>query len=153
MDVNCAICSLHSDNIALSKTEIWRNQNWILRHHQPPSPIAGWCLLDSIRHIGGPVDFNSNESGEWGVVVQKASELVKKITKCDRVYLIAFGEGARHLHLHLIPRHAGEAHTAAWQVADFYRNVESGEVNSANIYSVELFISEARNVATEMLTG
>ena len=84
------------------------------------------------------------------MVVQKASKLVKRISGCDRVYLIAFGEGARHLHLHLIPRHEDDNQTAAWLVADLYRKVESGKIKPANIDSVELFISAARNVATEM---
>ena len=151
MDTNCAICSLHQDETVLSQTEIWRNKRWILRHHPLPSPITGWCLLDSIRHIGGPIDFNSCESEEWGKIVQKASQLVKKISRCDRVYLIAFGEGARHLHLHLIPRHEDDAHTAAWLVADLYREVESGSASAANADSVELFISTARKVSTKTL--
>jgi diadenosine tetraphosphate (Ap4A) HIT family hydrolase len=53
--------------------------------------------------------------------VRHASQLVQQITGCERVYAIAFGEGAPHLHLHLIPRHVSNPLTAAWSVADLYR--------------------------------
>ena len=50
------------------------------------------------------------------------NRLVKHVSGCDRVYAIAFGEGARHLHLHLIPRCNGIPETEAWAVADLYRD-------------------------------
>lgn len=42
------------------------------------------------------------------------------------MYAIAFGEGAHHLHLHLIPRFGGESASEAWAVADIYRAVNAG---------------------------
>jgi diadenosine tetraphosphate (Ap4A) HIT family hydrolase len=39
---------------------------------------------------------------------------------------IAFGEGAPHLHLHLIPRFAADPTSTAWSVADLYRDVLAG---------------------------
>ena len=102
-DSSCAICSLHRNLSHLAEHELWRSDRWLLRHHPQPSPLVGWCLLDSWRHLGGPIDFAPAEAREWGLIVQQAAQLVKADSDCDRVYAIAFGEGARHLHLHLIP--------------------------------------------------
>ena len=63
---------------------------------------------------------------------------------CDRVYLIAFGEGARHLHLHLIPRFQEDQRSAAWSVADLYRDVEAGKELPIQIETVEKFLVAAR---------
>jgi diadenosine tetraphosphate (Ap4A) HIT family hydrolase len=66
------------------------------------------------------------------------------VTGCDRVYAIAFGEGARHLHLHLIPRFQADQRSAAWSVADLYRDVETGREQPVPFDSVEKFLAAAR---------
>ena len=102
-------------------------------------------MLDSCRHLGGPVDFTPLESTAWGPAVQGASALVRELTGCDRVYAIAFGEGAPHLHLHLIPRFAGDPLTSAWLVADHYRGVAAGERAAASSAQVAELVARARN--------
>ena len=104
----------------------------------------GWCLLDSRRHLGGPIDFAPAEAREWGLIVQQAAQLVKAVSDCDRVYAIAFGEGARHLHLDLIPRHGDDDRSSEWSVADLYRRVEAGAEPAASAERVQRFIAEAR---------
>ena len=68
------------------------------------------------------MDFTAAEASDWGRAVRDASDLVKQISGCERVYAIAFGEGAQHLHPHLIPRHLNEPASKAWAVADLYRD-------------------------------
>ncbi len=146
-DVACAICSLHRDVEHLKAHEIWRSDRWLLRHHPGPAPLPGWCLLDARRHCGGPLEFDPEEAREWGLVVQQASKLVQEVSDCERVYAIAFGEGARHLHLHLIPRVSGDARTTSWAVADLYRNVEVGRTIPASAAKVREWLGRARAVA------
>ena len=145
----CAICALHGDEERLSKDLIWRGDRWLLRHHPRPAPLVGWCVLDSIRHLGGPLDFNNEEAASWGGMVQRASQLVKTLSGCDRVYAIAFGEGARHLHLHLIPRHGSDQRTAAWSVADLYRHVEADQQPPACSGEVSAFVEAARRAVAD----
>lgn len=110
--------------------------------------MLGWCCLDARRHLSGPIAFTAEEAQTWGLVVQRASQLVQELTRCDRVYAIAFGEGARHLHLHLIPRHGEDSQTIAWAVADHYRAVEAGERPAADSAAVQAWINQARAEAT-----
>ena len=144
---HCAICELHSDVQHLREVEIWRNRHWLLRHHPHPSPLLGWCLLDARRHLAGAIDFLGDEADEWGTVVQQASKLVKTVSGCDRVYLIAFGEGARHLHLHLIPRFQEDQRSAAWSVADLYRDVEAGRQRLVQTENIQEFLVASRLLA------
>ena len=144
---HCAICELHSDVEHLREVEICRNRHWLLRHHPHPSPLLGRCLLDARRHLAGAIDFLGDEADEWGTVVQQASKLVKTVSGCDRVYLIAFGEGARHLHLHLIPRFQEDQRSAAWSVADLYRDVEAGRQRLVQTENVQEFVVAARLLA------
>ena len=146
MTINCPICDLHHDVGQQQKYEIYRDDLWVLRHHPSPSPLVGWLLLDSLRHCSGPIDFSVNEASNWGLAVQDACSLVKQLTKCDRVYSIAFGEGAQHLHLHLIPRLIVNPATKAWSVADHYRSVESNETKQVSDDYVNEFVFKARQL-------
>ena len=145
--VPCPICALHRDEAELTAHEVWRSDLWLLRHHPSPAPLTGWCLLDSRRHFGGPMNFAPDEAREWGIVVQRASQLVCEVTGCERVYAIAFGEGARHLHLHLIPRSVDDLRTSAWKIADLYRDVEAGKLKAASADRVHDWLMRARDLA------
>ena len=145
---NCAICQLHADPAARKGYEIHRSELWVLRHHPDPTPLAGWLLLDSRRHCSGPLDFSEVEASEWGGAVRDASRLVKQITGCERVYAIAFGEGAQHLHLHLIPRHLDEPATKAWAVADLYREMTSGNRAAADSAVVASLVERCRSLVS-----
>jgi diadenosine tetraphosphate (Ap4A) HIT family hydrolase len=140
----CGVCRLHQDPVATERYEISRGPLWILRHHPDPAPLAGWLLLDSQRHIGGPIAFNPEEASAWGGTVQEASQLLQRLTGCDRVYAIAFGEGTYHLHLHLIPRFAGESSSEAWAVADLYRAVIAGTRPPADPSQVADLVDQGR---------
>ena len=144
----CPVCRIHDSIDLVNDYEIARSHLWLLRHHPTPSPKIGWLMLDSIRHLGGPLDLNDLEASEWGKAVRSSSRLVKDLTNCDRVYAIAFGEGARHLHLHLVPRFEGDPSTSAWSVADFYRDSESGLKRAASPEQIFDFIRRAREVFT-----
>ncbi len=140
----CGVCQLHHDEQARQRYEISRSPLWILRHHPDPAPLAGWLLLDARRHLAGPIGFRAEEAEAWGGAVQQASQLVQALTGCDRVYAIAFGEGARHLHLHLIPRCGAEPATEAWNVADLYRAVTTGSHAAADPKTVQAVVERAR---------
>ena len=140
----CGVCRLHADPAQRQALEIARLGPWLLRHHPLPSPLAGWLLLDSLRHVGGPADFDAAKAAGFGPLLQRASALVRELSGCDRVYAIAFGEGARHFHLHLIPRHGADPATEAWRVADLYRAVQAGERPAADPAAVAELVERAR---------
>ena len=145
---SCAICQLHADPAARQRYEIQRSELWVLRHHPDPAPLPGWLLLDSLRHCSGPVDFSEAEASDWGRAVRDASHLVRLITGCQRVYAIAFGEGAQHLHLHLIPRHLDEPASKAWAVADLYRGMDAGDRAASDPASVASLVQRSRSLIT-----
>lgn len=146
---SCDICRLHdaiSADAAEAELLIHRRGPWLLRHHPLPSPLPGWLLLDSMRHLGGPADFRPDEAAAFGPILQRASALVRQLSGCDRVYAIAFGEGARHLHVHLIPRHGGDPASESWKVADLYRAMTLGQRPPADPDAVADLVHRARQV-------
>ncbi len=146
MAVACPICSLHRQAASGGSYAMGRGALWLLRHHGDPAPLAGWLLLDARRHLPGPLAFNDAEAASWGLALRGASQLVRELTGCDRVYAIGFGEGAPHLHVHLIPRRTGDPASAAWAVADLYRAVERGERAPADPAEVAALVARGRQL-------
>lgn len=123
----CDVCRIHADPALSAALECHRGTHWIVRHHALPAPIAGWAFLASVRHVQGPADLDDAEAASFGEALRTVSRAIRGATGCDRVYAIAFGQGAPHLHMHLVPRFDAEPGTTAWRVADWYRAVERGE--------------------------
>lgn len=126
--------------------ECHRGPHWIVRHHPLPAPIVGWTCLCAVRHVQGPADFHDAEADEFGRALRTVSRVIREVTGCDRVYAIAFGQGAPHLHMHLIPRFDAVEATRAWQVADWYRAVERGEHAPADPTAVANFVGSMRHI-------
>jgi diadenosine tetraphosphate (Ap4A) HIT family hydrolase len=145
----CGVCRLHAElDRGGDELLIGRFGPFLLRHHPLPAPMPGWLLLDSRRHVGGPADFDDEECVALGPMLRRSSALVRTLAGCERVYAIAFGEGARHFHLHLIPRAAAEPASESWRIADLYRAVASGERAPADPLLVADLVRRARPLAS-----
>jgi diadenosine tetraphosphate (Ap4A) HIT family hydrolase len=72
------------------------------------------------------------EAGEIGTILAALAAAVRATTGCERTYSITFNEAVKHLHLHVIPRHANDAATTSWALADRYRSTARGEVAPAD---------------------
>ena len=140
----CDVCRIHADHDTCAPFEVARDGRWVVRHHLPPAPLAGWTFLCTERHVQGPTDLDDAEADGLGRAIRRVSRAVREATGCDRVYAIAFGQGAPHLHVHLVPRFDAEPETAAWKVADWYRAVERGERAAADLGSVERAVLRVR---------
>lgn len=126
----CPICaSLES---ASDPAEILRVGAFRLRRHPSPSPLAGWTIVDLARHAATIDELSEHEASELGRLVARSVAAIRAATGCERVYVLAFAEAARHVHVHLAPRHEGDSRTAGWAIADLYRAVAAGEVAAAD---------------------
>ena len=149
----CDICRIHGDAARYGDLECHRGALWLVRHHPLPSPLVGWTFLCATRHVQGPADFTDAEADGFGRAMRTVSAAVRSITGCDRVYAIAFGQGAPHLHVHLVPRFDAEEGTRAWNVADWYRAVERGERPAADPAAVADFVRRLRSALASAPIG
>lgn len=145
MRAECGVCAVHDDASA-AHLIAWQSERWILRHHAHPAPIAGWFLLDTRRHAASAADLDGAEEGEFAQVLAAAMRAIRVAAGVPRVYVVMFGEGAQHLHAHLISRDPAREETKAWKVADLYRMVERGELPPANGAEVTALVSRVGEV-------
>ena len=124
---------------APAQTVYAESARWLLLRHLDPVPIAGWMMLATREHRAGLDALTSKEAGELGEVLSEISRAVRLETGCERTYLLSFNEAVPHLHLHVIPRHAGDTRTKSWSLADLYRSTARGEMAA-----VDQHVAEAR---------
>lgn len=130
MPDSCPICT--SLDAGDDPAEILRSGGFRIRRHPSPSPIAGWTIIDLVRHVATLDELSPDEAGELGRLVARAVGAIRSATGCDRVYVLSFAEVARHVHVHLAPRHETDPRTAGWAIADLYRAVAAGEIAAAD---------------------
>lgn len=118
--MNCAVCEQHAAARSAGHV-LWTDGRFLVMHHPEPSPLAGWLRLDAVVHVGGVADLSDEDAARFGVLHARIAACMKQALGVDRVYSIAFGESARHLHMHLVPRRADRDDLAAWALADGYR--------------------------------
>ena len=141
----CGVCALHA-RVGGPPLAAWTDGLWLVRHHQHPAPLAGWFLLDSVRCVRNAADFSDTEAAEFGAVLRRVTRAVREACGVPRTYTIMFGEGAPHLHAHIIPREPSDPASCAWSVADLYRDVERGVRAAATPDAVEAVVARVRSL-------
>ena len=126
------------------------SDRWMLCRHADPVPLAGWMMLVAREHRSGLDDMSADEQREVGVILAEVARAVRAETGCERTYSITFNEAVPHLHLHVIPRHAADATTTSWALADRYRATARKEVPAADSTEAE---RAAAAIATRALAG
>lgn len=83
-------------------------------------------MLVARAHREGPHALERDEQAELGGLVAAIAAAVRAATGCERTYLLSFNESVQHMHLHVVPRHASDATTTSWALADRYRETAAG---------------------------
>jgi diadenosine tetraphosphate (Ap4A) HIT family hydrolase len=70
------------------------------------SPIPGWLVLTSERHVRAWYDLDDAAAGALGPLAQRVMAAQLAALGAEHVYAFAIGDVLRHFHLHLVPRYA-----------------------------------------------
>lgn len=129
------------------------SDRWVLLRHLDPVPVAGWMMVAARAHRAGLHELDPLEQQEVGQILAAIADAVRAVTGCERTYSITFNEAVPHLHLHVIPRHAGDASTTSWALADRYRTTARRELPGATPESAELAAEQVASRALARLTA
>jgi diadenosine tetraphosphate (Ap4A) HIT family hydrolase len=144
-DPTCGVCdSLYGSS---PRAALYEDDLWHVRHIDAPFPVAGWMLLITKRHVGGPAHFDDTEARAFGVALRHFERALEDVTGALRIYTAAMGESHPHFHAHMVPRYATMPKNAkAWGVFDLQRAAAAGEIepaSAADVSRVEAAYREA----------
>jgi diadenosine tetraphosphate (Ap4A) HIT family hydrolase len=143
-DGTCPFCKV-------SQTVYLESPRWRLMRHLDPVPIAGWMMIASRAHRSGLDAMTDEEAAEVGTILAAVAAAVRSVTGAERTYGVTFNEAVPHLHLHVIPRHAGDPSTTSWALADRYRATARKELAPADAADAERAAREIAQCAFDRL--
>jgi diadenosine tetraphosphate (Ap4A) HIT family hydrolase len=83
---------------------MYEGRHWLVDHMYPVK-LAGWLIVVTKRHTDYVHDLSVDELVEFGLVVKKASDVLMRAIKPERIYVALFAETPNfHLHAHVIPK-------------------------------------------------
>lgn len=72
-----------------------------------PSPVPGWVVLTSERHVRALYDLDEPTARELGAFAARVMRAQREVLGAEHAYAFAIGDVLQHFHLHLVPRFNG----------------------------------------------
>jgi diadenosine tetraphosphate (Ap4A) HIT family hydrolase len=140
----CGVCDSLSG--AAPRAPVYEDDLWHVRHIDPPYPVAGWMLLITKRHVGGPAHFDDVEARAFGPALRHFERVLEEVTGALRIYTAAMGESHPHFHAHMVPRYTSMPRDAkAWGVFDLQRAAAAGEIPASDAAEVARVVAAYRD--------
>ncbi len=107
LDVNdpCLACAIVRGATRPVGGVIARAHGLVLHGVAGPSPVPGWVVLSSERHVRGWYDLPPDAASELGPFAARVMRAQREVLGAEHAYAFAIGDVLRHFHLHLVPRY------------------------------------------------
>jgi diadenosine tetraphosphate (Ap4A) HIT family hydrolase len=105
MTLECYACSQSALVDPPMRERIWVMPGWRVAHDFNTS-LPGWLIVVPNRHVESLDELTSEEAETMGLLLHQASVALKKVTGCQKTYVMMFAEkaGFAHVHFHVVPR-------------------------------------------------
>jgi diadenosine tetraphosphate (Ap4A) HIT family hydrolase len=106
-DAPCTACDLLAGRREVPGGILWRGAGFALHALADPTPLPGWLVLTSERHVRGWYDLAPAELPALGLITALVMQAQRRALGAEHVYAFAIGDVLHHFHLHLVPRYVG----------------------------------------------
>jgi histidine triad (HIT) family protein len=122
-DAACFVCRKHRDRGALLPGGPVAEDDLVLVSHIVTPDVLGrdgrtaylgYLFVEPRRHAPGLADLSDAEAQSVGRHAVRASRALREVAGAEHVYAAVIGDGAPHLHIHLMPRYPGTPREYWW---------------------------------------
>jgi diadenosine tetraphosphate (Ap4A) HIT family hydrolase len=108
VDVNspCVGCAIARGEVRPTGGVLLRQDGLVLHGIASPSPLPGWLVVTSERHVRGLWDLPEEAARGLGPLASRAARALREVLHAEHVYAFVLGDVLHHFHLHLVPRFA-----------------------------------------------
>jgi len=100
----CLSCDVIAGRKATPGGLIFEDALWSVTHQVSPAQLAGFLILQPIRHVEHVGDLSSEEAMAVGPILARSSQALMRVLAPDKVYVCSFGTEVKHVHFYLVPR-------------------------------------------------
>lgn len=107
-DVNdpCLACEIVAERIRPAGGIVARRDDLVVHGFADRSPLRGWMVITTTRHLRAWDDLNASELAKLGPLVGDVMRAQKTALGAEHAYAFAIGDALRHFHVHVVPRFA-----------------------------------------------
>jgi len=98
----CVGCAIEKRKIDFSKGTITVTKHFRVNHDYQ-SPIPGFFILSTRRHVFSVANFTEEEKKEFVELLAKIRKGMKKVLKIDDVCIFQHEKGKHHFHVWIFP--------------------------------------------------
>ena len=92
----------------LQRVQVWEDAYWRMTTSLW-AEVPGFSYLEPKRHISDITALDGEEARIFGEILARVTQVLKKETGAELVYIYVFGDSVPHFHVHLAPHRTGDA--------------------------------------------
>lgn len=107
---DCLVCRKHRGEGPMPGGPIYQDEMLVVSHvvgGEPERTYLGYLMIEPRRHVASLADLTDEEAQDLGLMMARASRVLKQTGGADHVYVFVLGHHVPHLHVHLVARYPG----------------------------------------------
>jgi diadenosine tetraphosphate (Ap4A) HIT family hydrolase len=103
---SCIGCDIRDGRVRPPGGVVHRDRHFVVYGFPEPSPVRGYVIVSSIRHVRGLYDLDEAEAAALGPLLVRIQRAQKAALSADHAYAFVLGDKVPHFHAHVVPRFA-----------------------------------------------
>ena len=100
----CVVCETVADRFRPPGGVVYRDARFVA--YGIPSPVLGYVIVASRRHVRGLYDLDDAEAAAFGPLLIRIQRAQMAALGADHAYAFVLGDKVPHFHAHVVPRYA-----------------------------------------------
>jgi diadenosine tetraphosphate (Ap4A) HIT family hydrolase len=138
----CIGCDVRDGHVRPPGGIVHRDRHFVVYGRPESSPVRGYVIVSSVRHVRGLYDLGDAEAAALGPLLVRIQRAQKAALAADHAYAFVLGDVVHHFHAHVVPR-----------FEDSPPNLRGGrifQVTAADARPIEELESAGRALAAEL---
>jgi diadenosine tetraphosphate (Ap4A) HIT family hydrolase len=100
----CPVCDMASGRVRPPGGIVHEDDTFVIYGFPEPSPVRGYVLVVSRRHVRGLYDLDDGEARALGPLLIRVQRAQREALGADHAYAFVLGDKVPHFHAHVVPR-------------------------------------------------
>ena len=101
---SCIGCDVVAGRVRPPGGVVWSDERFVAYGFTDPSPVRGYLILSSRRHVRGLYDLDAAEAAALGPLLIRLQRAQVAALGADHAYVFVLGDKVPHFHAHVVPR-------------------------------------------------
>jgi diadenosine tetraphosphate (Ap4A) HIT family hydrolase len=102
----CIGCDVRDGRVRPPGGIVHRDRHFVVYGRPESSPVRGYVIASSVRHVRGLYDLDEAEAAALGPLLVRIQRAQKAALAADHAYAFVLGDVVPHFHAHVVPRFA-----------------------------------------------